>query len=225
MKFTIEIISIIVGILVLLLNSYIIKKAQNIATKEDIKDITEKIETVKSKLQIETKGIIDFKAEQKQALLNFYDSFIYWYEVILDLNNTELDEDHLDDFKTYQNKITESYSKLIINEYRLQLYLANDDELLNLAHQIICNGIQLEGIVKLHLTSIYFNYEELNEYFINLEENDVIDEIKYTKIVTEIYKKEKELEIKELEIRKIIDYQLEVFIELAIKFIKIELNS
>ncbi|HAS8570385.1 TPA: hypothetical protein I7778_22145, partial [Vibrio vulnificus] len=55
------------------LPNYVKKKAENLATKEDIKNITEKIELVKSQVEINTDAHKSYVSERKSALLRFYD--------------------------------------------------------------------------------------------------------------------------------------------------------
>ncbi len=222
MEYLYQILIIAIGLILIYLTSYVKKRADNIATKKDIEEITEKIETVKAKLQIDTKGAIDFKTDQRQALLEFYDAFVYWYDVVLDLANSNLDQDHLEEIKNYDNKIDDAYSKLIIKERRLDLYLSSDKELLQLTGDLISTGINIEGFVRDFLVNAYFEYEELNEYYSHLDSGNDINKQAMNEIHTRIISLEAELANKEDIVRKEVDFKLTTFVTLTQKYIRID---
>ncbi len=223
MEYIPQIISIAIGLVILYLTAYLKKRADNIATKRDIEEITEKIETVKAKLQIDTKGAIDFKTNRRQTLLEFYDAFVYWYDIVLDLTNSNLDEDHLKEIKDYDKKIDEAYSDQIIKHRRLNLYIPDDHELLNLTEEMISLGIKIEGLVRRFIGKIYFDYEKLSEYYAYLDSGVNVQQNALDAVNMRISELEKDLASNEEIIRLENDKNIMSFIKLSQKYIRIDL--
>lgn len=138
------------------------QKGENIATKQDIAEITHKIEAVKSKLMVTTQSEIDFKTDQKLAVLAFYDAFVFWYYDVLELLDTNLDGDDMQKIESYPKKIEDAYKKVVITSRRLELY-EEDDSLLVIVQRLISTGMKVETATNTFLTKIYFIYSDLNE--------------------------------------------------------------
>lgn len=66
------------------LSSYLSEKGKNLATKEDIKGITEKVEQVKSDFQVQTQAKLSNNLDRKQALINLYESYHNWFSILID---------------------------------------------------------------------------------------------------------------------------------------------
>lgn len=155
---------IIVVIYLAFFKSYLKQKGKNLATKEDISGITREIEKVKSELQVTTKNEIDFKADQRKAVLEFYDSFVYWYEVVLELSNSNLDADRMKEIEQYGDRIDDAYKNVVINARRLELYISEDENLLECASRLVSAGLAVEGPTSKFLIKIHQIYCNSNEY-------------------------------------------------------------
>lgn len=223
MEYIPHITSIIIGLVTLYLCNYLKKSADNAATKKDIEEITKKIETVKAKLQIDTKGAIDFKTNRRQTILEFYDAFIFWYDVVLDLANSNLDEDHLIELKNYENKIDNAYSQLTIKNRRLNVYVSEDTELINLTTEMVSLGIKLEGFVRTFVIEVYPYFEDLNEYESMFRSGVNVNHESINKIHKQIEQLENKLEKDEEKIREKIDEKLKSFIDIIKNYIKIDI--
>ena len=64
----IEILILVIGCYLAFFKSYITEKGKNIATKEDITEITNKIETVKNEIYYITQSKLSLKTEERNAL-------------------------------------------------------------------------------------------------------------------------------------------------------------
>ncbi|MCR8559671.1 hypothetical protein KXD93_18590 [Mucilaginibacter sp. BJC16-A38] len=82
-----QITQIILEAIIILLTTYIAfvksysqEKGKNLATKEDIEEITNKIENVKSEVQHAYSQKSQYLEKNKLALINFYEEYVYWTE-------------------------------------------------------------------------------------------------------------------------------------------------
>jgi len=164
-----EILNLIASAIILALGgmafSFYKKKGENIATKADIDEITNKIEGIKSKLQVATKSEMDFKSDQRQAVLAFYDAVVYWYDDVLELSNTNLDCTRMKEIETYEDKIDEAYRKVVVTARRLELYMPEDTDLLKISTKLSSTGLKIVKPTSLFLLTIHEIYTELNEYY------------------------------------------------------------
>jgi hypothetical protein len=224
MEYLLLILNSFLSIVAIFIAGYVKKRADNIATKKDIQSITEKIETVKAKLQIDTKGTIDFKSDQRATVLNFYDSFVNWFYVVLKLENVTVDEENIEEIKKYQTKIDNAYTSLILNERRMYLYLSDDEDIQRTALCLIEEGIKEEKIVRDFLTGIYYEYEDLYHYHKILKEGGQIYPIDLSKLNEKIDSQWKAMEDKCDLIDEKVDPILEKYITLAKKYIKVDIT-
>lgn len=71
-----------------LLPSYFSEKGKNIATKEDIEYITEKVKTVESSINILTGNIVDYNSLKRTYILDYFGAYNNWQRTI---SNNEID--------------------------------------------------------------------------------------------------------------------------------------
>lgn len=117
--------------------SYFAKKGENYATKQDIEEITKKIETVKTEISTINFHKNDLLERRKKALINFQELFI------------DLTQNYLNDFSyltTFygepeklnqrMNKIITKYSEVEIAFWKIHLYEIDDVSFLEDLKQI-----------------------------------------------------------------------------------------
>ena len=71
LQIILDIIIIGIGLYLALVKSYFKEKGKNLATKEDIGEITSKVENVKSEIELLTHRKMTFEDENDNHLLNF----------------------------------------------------------------------------------------------------------------------------------------------------------
>ncbi|GEA60377.1 hypothetical protein [Vibrio comitans] len=136
------------------LPNYVKKKAENLATKEDIKNITEKIESVKSQIDINTDAHKSYISERKAALLNFYDeisSFNYELRVV---NFGDFPMDGGQSLYDYQANYRNAVAEILKSYQRLVIYLPNDSTLLEQAAVLSRQVIEFRVVLKDNFGSI-----------------------------------------------------------------------
>jgi uncharacterized membrane-anchored protein YhcB (DUF1043 family) len=142
----------------LLINSffpgYVKKKAQNLATKEDIKNITEKIESVKSKVEINTDAHKSYISERKSALLKFYDEISSFHYELMAVNFGDFPMDGGQSLYDYQTNYHKAVAEILKSYQRLVIYLPNDSVLLGQANAITNNVIDSMKVLKSNFGSI-----------------------------------------------------------------------
>ncbi len=138
-----EILNVVLQILTLfallyfvLTKSYFSEKGRNIATKEDIGKITDKIEKVKQAYNNESELLkanlnllSDFQNERnkesKKAILNFYDEYNNWLINSLNVPLSKYSDDNFTFLRQRCAFIEECYIKVNIHHERLRLFIDN----------------------------------------------------------------------------------------------------
>lgn len=131
--------------------NYMKYKAKNLATKEDIGEITtivesiktglsKDVETLKAELSLQNQNKISLKSEERKALLDFHLKYSLWHNSVVHLSTpTSIDE--IDSIlKTWQHlegeyKTADSMLHLFVNEndfiaLKLKLYSSTLDKIL-----------------------------------------------------------------------------------------------
>ncbi|HRX93738.1 MAG TPA: hypothetical protein P5158_06475 [Chitinophagaceae bacterium] len=116
--------------------SYFQEKGKNIATKEDIEEITEKIETIKSEVELLTHKKISISTEKHKTLLDFNSQYSAWLNYILHATIGG-DNDKPDEYvQKIAEKLDQLYHDFLITEAKLEVFFNGDDELLELQDDI-----------------------------------------------------------------------------------------
>jgi len=136
------------------LPNYVKKKAENLATKEDIKNITEKIESVRSKVEINTDAHKSYVSERKEALLKFHDEITSFHYELMAVNFGDFPMDGGKSLYEYQTNYYKAVAEILKSYQRLVIYLSNDSVLLKKANTITNNVIDSRKILKSHFGSI-----------------------------------------------------------------------
>ncbi len=140
-----DIILVVIGLYLALFKSYFQEKGKNLATSEDLEDLTLKVESVKqnfieksaslkAKLDLLTNLQISHKNDERNSLIEFHKSIKSWISLLTESSPALVD---YYDNQEIQNKIhlyDLTYSKVLNVEALLELYV--DDKELN---QLIFN--------------------------------------------------------------------------------------
>jgi hypothetical protein len=73
-----EVILILLALYLAFFKSYFQEKGKNLATKEDIGEVTQEIESVKNKFQFYTQSRLSLKSEERNALIELHKNYSYW---------------------------------------------------------------------------------------------------------------------------------------------------
>jgi uncharacterized membrane protein YgaE (UPF0421/DUF939 family) len=143
--------------------SYINEKGKNYATKEDVEEITKKIETVKNEVSFSNSQKSEWLDKNKVTLLNYFDSYVHWTEhgmknisfIIKNSLGSEKVRQLIDELFTIKTKSDKTYWQLCLFEYKDKEFTAN------------IRGIHLEAI---DIHNVIFDFLiEMEQYAISFE--------------------------------------------------------
>lgn len=95
LQITFDIILILIGLYLAFFKSYFTEKGKNLATKEDIGEITHEIETIKNEIGIHSQKKLTYYFDRKKSAIDFLNSISVWLDYamrplnILSNNNTD----------------------------------------------------------------------------------------------------------------------------------------
>jgi len=181
-----EVLILLIGLYLAFFKSYFQEKGKNLATKEDIGDITNTVEEIKSSftteielfksnLQFLTNIQIGIASEERNVIIDFNVKFNNWLYYQMDYISQKLFDNV--EIEKCENLISISYFDLKTAQTKLSLFCKNE-EILKMATNLIIvtgenihkNSIKFIGEIK--MININRNYETDNEKIIKL-----IDEI------------------------------------------------
>lgn len=150
-------INLFIGLYVLYLKKYFEKKGENLAMKDDLKDLTTIVEEVKSKFQEEneilktTLGITANKrnlifSEQKQCIVDFSTALNIWLWDALRINVFEYGHQNHSDLGEKIIKLREASNNAQIALSKVQL-LVDSPDLVFKAHEALIVSLELHGFV------------------------------------------------------------------------------
>lgn len=118
------------------LPSYFRKKAANLATKEDIEEITQKVESIKADIGRSTHLQTKFLTEQQKLILRFYDDATEFLYEILAVNFGDFHGDIGSELMKYQAHFYKKVSDITKSYQRLVVFLPKEHDLLEIALQL-----------------------------------------------------------------------------------------
>ncbi|OCB77157.1 hypothetical protein B0A79_01960 [Flavobacterium piscis] len=174
LQIVLQISLVIIGLYLALFKSYFTEKGKNIATNEDIEELTNKIELVKqkfleknaslkSKLDLLTNLQIGHKNDERNALTEFHKSFSKWINILTsssfglidDYNNEEVLR-KLSDYDNIYKEFQSSHSLLMI--------YVEDEKLHSSINTLKIKILEkLSGIAPSSLISLKHNNEKLED--------------------------------------------------------------
>ena len=167
---TLEVFQILLQILVILLGlylaffkSYFQQKGKNLATKEDVEEITSKVEKIRHDLHFETESKLSLRVEERNALVDYYTKFQYWLNTILDVSPSDVDEKDEVGFKEIELRLYKAKFDFDIARAKFEIFVRNMD-ISNLEERTILGAIDLQHVVQKvisELTLLHFDIKVL----------------------------------------------------------------
>ena len=148
--------------------SYMKKKAENLATKEDIGKITKEIETVRSSLEIVRDAHVALINERKEVLIKFYDqvtSFLYEL-LVVDFGDFPMDEGQ--SLFKYQNDFDKAIAEILKTYQRVVIYFPLNSKLLSKALTIANDALEARNALKKKFGAIKFTSVEEQISYANI---------------------------------------------------------
>lgn len=119
----------IVLIYIAFLKSYFVEKGKNLATKEDVEDITSKIESIKSQLQFSLHAGLSWRQEEHDSLVEYYSKYVAWFLAITNCSFSEISEENESGLKDIRNSLETLERDFYLASGRMQLFVENSEVL------------------------------------------------------------------------------------------------
>lgn len=142
-----QIIIIILGLYLALFKSYFQEKGKNIATKEDIEEITLKVETIRNEMHFLTESKLSIRTEERNALVDYYTRYRYWLQTILNASLVDVDEDNNDAFDKIQSSIYKAKFEFEMAQAKLDIFV-EDQDLFDSEEKIVLGALALQHLVE-----------------------------------------------------------------------------
>lgn len=178
--FVIEITVIVIGIVLFFmiknfLPSYFNEKGKNLATKEDIDEITERVEKIKSEFVKDIEHIkadlsyinqnkFSIKASERDALIEMNNKYSEWLNYLMNVSFTDINASNYTKLNDYFQDIREKKLSFDIAQDNLHLFL-HDQDLMEKKGLCVSETITLEYIVKQTIICFIEHYNARKIYF------------------------------------------------------------
>lgn len=212
--------SLIGGSLGAFLSSYLSEKGKNLATKSDIEEITEKVESIKSDfakdqeiLRAELNLLVSeqtgIHADIKKAVYEYWDCLILLLS-LSDYTRSEITEERVQEFVHFEREIDRVSDELQLKQTRLYL-LISDEELNDLTEELVSDCSKLGAKFVLFLIKSRPFFEQLAIIY----NAPSTDQTKYQEHTASVLRLEQEFDRETKEIAEKLDVNIKKFKEHA----------
>lgn len=135
-----------------LLPSYFSEKGKNLATKEDIGEITEKIKSVETKIKIKESGKIDYETLKRRTILDFFSALTNWQNAVVDATS-DISDDNVSKNSLIIQKITEIKQLYNLKQGEVDVFI-DDIEFYKLKTDLALSILTLQNDFEKHCHNI-----------------------------------------------------------------------
>lgn len=157
-----EVLLILLGLYLAFYKSYFKEKGKNLATLEDIEEITSKVEAIKTdflreteklKLDIQYTNQIKFtiKSEGLKCLFDFYEKYHLWLNILLDFYFGGYNEDNYEKLDIVEKNINDSYNQFLISDSKVKLFV-NNPELYKTSGEMKIKTLEFQSFISLTMS-------------------------------------------------------------------------
>ena len=148
---------ILVGIILMLyfqfyVPSYLKKKGENLATKEDIAQITKEIKEVETKFKVRESGEIDYNSLKRSKILEYFSAINNWQRLITDSSSDFSDNYEVKNELTINN-IKEAKTNYNFKEGEIEIFIS-DSEFYHLRKDLSVKILMLQFDFEKHCLNI-----------------------------------------------------------------------
>jgi len=145
--------------------SYVSEKGKNLATKEDIAQITAQIENVKASIQTLAQLKTDYEQQRRHWLLSFYDSSIEMLYEKFSMNFGDLPFDNGHSLFEFQQSFRGIVTSMVKKYQRIVLYFEHEDSLRVNAEKVLTTVLEADSVFKKRFGQIKITLmEEANAF-------------------------------------------------------------
>lgn len=127
MQLMLEVVILLLLLYVAFLKSYFHEKGKNVATKEDVEEITSLVESVKSQLQFSLQAKLSFRAEEHQALVDYFSKYSAWLSAITSWSAVGINKDNASRLAEIRSELDMLHQDFDLAAGKLELFVENED--------------------------------------------------------------------------------------------------
>jgi len=109
------------------LKSYFQEKGKNVATKEDVEEITSLVEAVKSQLQFSLQAKLSLRAEEHQALVDYFSKYSAWLSAITNCSTVGITKDNTSRLAEIRSQLDMLHRDFDLAAGKMELFVENED--------------------------------------------------------------------------------------------------
>ena len=107
--------------------SYLKQKGKNLATKQDVEEITKLAETIKSELAFSTQSMITLKKEERESIVQCYEKLNNWLLSMYEIEwNRYSKLEGREDGEEYKKVLRKNMSDFVASQSRMEVFTEND---------------------------------------------------------------------------------------------------
>jgi hypothetical protein len=107
--------------------SYFQEKGKNLATKEDIEDITSVVESIKTELQFSLQAKLSLRAEEHQALVDYFSKYSVWLSAIRNWSAAGINKDNTSRLAEIRSQLDVLHQDFDLAAGKLMLFVENEE--------------------------------------------------------------------------------------------------
>ena len=127
MQLILEVVILLLLLYLAFLKSYFQEKGKNVATKEDVEEITSLVESVKSQLQFSLQAKLSFRAEEHQALVDYFSKYSVWLSAITNWSAVGINKDNASRLAETRSELDMLHQDFGLAAGKLKLFVENED--------------------------------------------------------------------------------------------------
>lgn len=161
-QLVLEIIIVIIGFYLALFKSYFQEKGKNLATKEDVEEITQLVEKIKNQIHYNTQSELSLRTEERNALVNYYDSYNYWLRTVMNIHPNVIWEDNDEKLTEFRATLYDAKFKYDLAEGRKDIFV-NNQKLVEHMNHLKTKTLEIQCLVLNKICDLeYLSYEMRN---------------------------------------------------------------
>lgn len=127
MQLMLEVTILLLLLYVAFLKSYFQEKGKNVATKEDVEEITSLVESIKLQLQFSLQAKLSFRAEEHQALVDYFSKYSAWLSAITSWSAVGINKDNSSRLAEIRSELDMLHRDFDLAAGKLELFVENED--------------------------------------------------------------------------------------------------
>lgn len=156
LQLLIEAVIVVLLLYLAFLKSYFQEKGRNLATREDIEEMTSLVESVKSELQYSLQAKLSLRAEEHDALVDYFTKYSVWLSAISNFSLAGVDKDNLTKLSEIRSQQDTCHLDVDLAAGKMQLF-TNNAEILTQHNDLMIETLKFAQ----HAQGVTFEFEKI----------------------------------------------------------------